>query len=62
MSRRRTDPDTLRCMVCHARHYSWAELAEHERRCQDDVAERAERAAWAERQLRDLGYPTEGEQ
>lgn len=35
---RRTDPEALRCIVCHERLYSWAAVADHER--QHDQAER----------------------
>lgn len=39
MSRLRTDPDSLRCFVCHARCFSWAEVAEHEDECVANAAE-----------------------
>jgi len=30
LNTRRTDPDSLRCIVCHERFYSWAEVTDHE--------------------------------
>ena len=27
------DREELRCIVCHARFYSWGDLAPHERQC-----------------------------
>ena len=60
MSSRIADYEELRCIVCGQRFYSWGELAPHERQCKDD-AEAKRRDEFAERQLRDLGYPVEGD-
>lgn len=58
VTRARPDADAMRCIVCHRRFYSWAAVQEHEHQCIDAADQRAE---FAERQLRDLGYPAEGD-